>query len=265
MSAGKMLPYLVELKPGAPIGVYPVRVQTPDGLSNILLFTVGAFPEVTEAESKPDSREHSNDSIETAERIDPPVIVNGTLTGPDRDYYRIHAKKGQRLVLEVESRRVGSAIDPVLEIVDASGKQIARSEDSPGLGVDSRIDITFPRDADYYAMVRDARFSGQKQNFYRLKVGGFAYADNIFPLGWKRGEKIDVEFSGGNLTAPVKSAVDLSTLNSKLEFTQVAQPGEPGGLPFLFVVGDLPETIEPARSSAAEAVTLDPGTVMNGD
>ena len=89
MAMGRKLPFLVELKADAAVGAYPVRVQTPDGLSNILLFTVGAFPEVVEEESKPESREHSNDSIETAQRIDPPVTVNGTLNGPDRDYYRI--------------------------------------------------------------------------------------------------------------------------------------------------------------------------------
>lgn len=264
MAMGRKLPFLVELKPDAAVGAYPVRVQTPDGLSNILLFTVGAFPEVVEEESKPESREHSNDSIETAQRIDPPVTVNGTLNGPDRDYYRIQAKQGERLVLEVEARRAGSAIDPVLILVDSSGKQIARSEDAPGLGVDSRIDVTFPRDGDYYAVVHDARFSAQKQNFYRLKVASFSYADGIFPLGWKRGEKLDVEFFGGSLEAPTKAAVDLSALTPKVGFTRVSVPGEPGSLPFLFVVGDLPEKIEPARQSPAEVVAIDPATVMNG-
>ncbi len=264
MEVGHKLPFLVELKADAAVGVYPIRVQTPDGLSNILLFTVGAFPEVIEQESKAESREHLNDSIETAERIDPPVTVNGTLNGPDRDYYRIHAKHGQRLVLEVEARRAGSAIDPVLRIVDSAGKQIARSEDAPGLGLDSRIDVTFPRDGDYYAVVHDARFSQQKQNFYRLKVASFPFADGIFPLGWKRGEKIDVEFFGGSLKAPVKVAADLSALTPKMEITRVTVPGEPGSLPFLFVVGDLPESIEPSRTSPAEAVTLEPSTVMNG-
>src|SRR5579863_8660779 len=240
MEIGRKLPFLVELKADAAIGVYPIRVQTPDGLSNILLFTVGAFPEVIERESKPDSPEHSNDFIETAELIDPPVTVNGTLNGPDRDCYRIRAKRGERLVLEVEARRAGSAIDPVLRIVDSAGKQIARSEDASGLGMESRIDVTFPRDGDYYAVVHDARFSKQKQNFYRLKVASFPYADGIFPLGWKRGEKIDVEFFGGSLKAPVKAAADLSALTPKVEFTQVTVPGEPGSLPFVFVVGGLP-------------------------
>ncbi len=91
-------------------------------------------------------------------------------------------------------RRLGSAIDPVLSIVDASGKQLARNDDAPALGMDSRLAMTFPRDGDYYAIVRDSRFSRQMQNFYRLKVGSYPYADGIFPLGWKRGEKVDVEF-----------------------------------------------------------------------
>jgi hypothetical protein len=263
MAAGRKLPFLVELKADAAIGTYPVRVQTPDGISNILLFTVGAFPEVTEEESKPDSREHSNDSIETAQRIDPPVIVNGTLVGPDRDYYRIHAKQGERLVLEVEARRIGSAIDPVLRLQDASGKQIARSDDTPILGVDSRLEVTFPRDGDYYAIVQDARLSAQSQNFYRLKVGNFSYADGLFPLGWKRGEKIDVEFFGGSLSAPVKAAADLSAADPKPDFTRLTVPGDPGSLPFLFVIGDLPEKIEPTHP-AADAVVLEASTVMNG-
>src|ERR1700722_9039693 len=263
MAVGRKLPFLIELKADAAVGTYPIRVQTPDGVSNILLFTVGAFPEVVEEESKAESREHSNDSIETAQHIESPVIVNGTLNGPDRDYYRIHARQGEGLIFEVEVRRLGSAIDPVLSIVDASGKQKARNDDSPTLGMDSRLDVTFPREGDYYAIVHDSRFSRQMQNFYRLKVGNYAYADGIFPLGWKRGEKIDVEFFGGSIQAPMKTAADLSAIDPKLEFTRLNVPGEAGSLPFLFVVGDLPEKLEPAHG-AAEAVQLEPATVMNG-
>ena len=263
MAKGHELPFLVELKADAAVGTYPIRIQTPDGVSNILLFTVGAFPEVAEEESKPGSREHLNDSVETAQHIESPVIVNGTLNGADRDYYRVHAKANERLVFEVEARRLGSAIDPVLRVVDASGKQIARNDDAPALGMDSRLNVTFPRDGDYYAVVQDARFSRQTQNFYRLKVGNYAYADGIFPLGWKRGEKVDVELFGGSFAAPVKTAADLSALAPKMEFTRLNVPGEAGSLPFLFAVSDLPERLEPAHA-ASEAVPLEPATVMNG-
>jgi hypothetical protein len=111
--------------------------------------------------------------------------------------------------------------------------------------------------------VQDARLSRQSQNFYRLKVGNFAYADGIFPLGWKRGEKTDVELFGGSFTPPVKTAVDLAGINPKLEFTRISVPGASGSLPFLFVVGDLPEKLEPAHA-ASEAIVLEPATVMNG-
>jgi len=262
MAAGRTLPFLVELKADAAVGTYPIRVQTQEGVSNILLFAVGAFPEVVEEESKPESREHSNDSIETAQHIEAPVIVNGTLKGADRDYYRIHAGRSERLVFEVEARRLGSAIDPVLSIVDASGKQIARNDDTPALGMDSRLAVTFPREGDYYAVVHDARFSRQTQNFYRLKVGSYPYADGIFPLGWKRGEKIDVEFFGGSFPAPVKTSADLSAIDPKLEFTRLNVPGAAGSLPFLFVVGDLPEKLEPPHGPG-EALALEPSTVMN--
>ena len=99
-------------------------------------------------------------------------------------------------MFEVEARRCGSAIDPVLRILDGNGKQLARSDDAPGAGLDARIDFTFPREGNYYVEVHDARFSKQAQNFYRLKMGTYAYADGIFPLGGKRGETTEVTFFG---------------------------------------------------------------------
>ena len=44
--------FLVEPTAEWNVGVYPIRVKAANGLSNILLFTVGAFPEITE-ESRP--------------------------------------------------------------------------------------------------------------------------------------------------------------------------------------------------------------------
>ena len=175
---GRSVAFLVEPKPDAAPGVYPIRIETPAGISNILLFTLGTFPEVTEEESKPNAPPNSNDSIETAEPVrSTPVVVNGTLRGPERDVYRVSGKAGERRVFEVEARRCGSAIDPVLRILDGSGKQLARSDDSLGAGLDARLDFTFPKEGAYYVEVTDARFSAQVQNFYRLKMGAYRYAD----------------------------------------------------------------------------------------
>jgi hypothetical protein len=238
--------FLVEPKSDVAPGVYPIRIETPSGISNVLLFTLGTFPEVMEEESRPGAPPHSNDSIETAEPVrSGPVVVNGTLRGPERDVFRVTGKAGEHRVFEIEARRCGSAIDPVLRLLDGSGKQLARSDDSPGTGLDARVEFTFPADGNYYVEVTDARFSTQAQNFYRLKMGSYRYAEGIFPLGGRRGEQVPITFFGERL-GTVKGAADL---RHAAAFARVALPDSPA-LPFLFAVSDLPELIEPLNGPA---------------
>jgi hypothetical protein len=242
---GRSASFLVEPKADVTPGVYPIRIESPSGISNVLLFTLGTFPEVTEEESQPNSLPNRNDTIETAEPVrSSPVVVNGTLRGPERDVFRVYGKAGERRVFELEARRCGSAIDPVLRILDGSGKQLARSDDAPGASLDARLDFTFPTEGNYYVEVTDARFSTQTQNFYRLKMGAYLYADGIFPLGGRRGEHVPVTFFGGNLDAAVRSTVDLSKAGTTQALTHAAVPDSPV-LPFVFAVSDLPELMEP--------------------
>ena len=134
---GRSAAFLVEPGPDAAPGVYPIRIESSSGISNVLLFTLGTFPEVTEEESQPGSLPNRNDTIETAEPIpSSPVVVNGTLRGPERDVFRVYGKAGERRVFEVEARRSGSALDPVLRILDGAGKQLARNDDAPGAGLE---------------------------------------------------------------------------------------------------------------------------------
>src|SRR5260370_33107425 len=135
------------------------------------------------------------------------VAGHGGLPGAERAACRVCRKGGRRRVFEVEARRCGSAIDPVLRIEDGNGKQLARSDDAPGANLDARIDFTFPREGNYYVEVHDARFSGQGQNFYRLKMGSYSYADGIFPLGGRRGEITEVTVFGSGVKAPAKTSV----------------------------------------------------------
>lgn len=243
-AAGRSVSFLVEPKADVAPGVYPIRIES-SGISNVLLFTLGTYPEVSEEESQPNSLPNRNDTIETAEPVQSsPVVVNGTLRGPERDVYRVHGKAGERRVFELEARRCGSAIDPVLRILDGAGKQLARSDDAPGANLDARLDFTFPSEGNYYVEVTDARFSTQTQNFYRLKMGAYRYADGIFPLGGRRGERVPVTFYGGNLGAGVTSTADLSHVGKTQALTQVALPDSPV-LPFVFAASDLPELMEP--------------------
>ncbi len=240
--------FLVEPKGDWAVGVYTIRVKGPNGLSNVLLFSVGAFPEIPEDESRPGAEPHQNDSIERAQALpSTPVTVNGTLQGPERDIYRIQVKAGERRVFEVEARRVGSAIDPFIRVMDGAGKTLAQSDDDPLLSLDTRVDLTFPKEGFYYVEVHDARFSTQTQNFYRLKTGAYAYPTEMFPLGGRRGEKVDVDLSGAKVN------VDLSAAKTPRVFVNV--PDSPV-LPLPFAVGDFPEVREPVEGPLTLPVTV---------
>ena len=242
---GRNAAFLVEPKAGAAPGVYAVRVETPGGLSNILLFTVGTFPgsdgggiaAVLAAQPERLHRERRGHSRN-------PDHGQRHAPGAGARLFRVYGKGGETRVFEVEARRCGSAIDPVLRILDASGRQLARSDDSPATGLDARIDFTFPREGYYYVEVTDARFSTQAQNFYRLKMGAYNYADGIFPLGGRRGEKTEITFFGAHLPAPREVELGPASMPGDMALTTVALPDSPA-LPFLFAVSDLPELIEP--------------------
>ncbi len=254
MRAIAELPFLVVLKPDVPVGLYPVRLLTDDGYSNVVLFAVGDFPEVEENETK--NPKELNDTLVTAQPVPVPSTVSGTLSGADVDHFSFNAKASQKLVFEVIARRAGSAVDPAIEILDAAGHEIARNDDAPGIGVDSRVQVTFAKNGKYFVRLHDTRYSDQTQNFYRLTIAAYDFADGIFPLGGRRGEPANVSLLGGNLAAPVVVKPDVNTTGA---LTPVRLPGSPT-LPFWFALSDKRELLEPASGDRA----LDDGVVMNG-
>ena len=131
---GKEVSFILEISPDALVGPYTLRASSRDGMSNILLFTVGAFPETEDRELNARGRlagEPLNDSLSMAQPVEAPVTINGTLTVADRDFFRFHAAKGEDLIIEAEARRIGSAVDPAIELFDTSGNRIGRNQDAP--------------------------------------------------------------------------------------------------------------------------------------
>ena len=54
--------------------------------------------------------------------------MTGTIDQPgDLDLYRFKALKGQRLILEIQGRRLGTAIDSTIEVLDLQGNPIPRA------------------------------------------------------------------------------------------------------------------------------------------
>ncbi len=74
----------------------------------------------------------TNLSAAAAQSVSVPVTINGRIGQPKNgvpveNYFGFRAGKGQKLVLEVNARRLGSEIDSLVEVLDAAGKPIERA------------------------------------------------------------------------------------------------------------------------------------------
>jgi hypothetical protein len=131
-----------------------------------LRLEVGTLPETAEAEP--------NDSADAAQRVTPPVTINGRLYSPaapkkpDVDCFRFAAAKGQVFTLAVVAARLGSPLAAVLSVLDARGKELAANDGANG--PDPALTFTAPEAGEYIARVRDVAGRSGESFGYRLHV-----------------------------------------------------------------------------------------------
>src|SRR5262245_44273588 len=100
----------IDAAPNCRLGEHIAQLRTKTGISDYRSFFIGALPGADEKEP--------NNLFEQPQPIDLNVCVTGILQNEDADYYRIQAKKGQRISIEVEGIRLGQAyFDPYLAIL----------------------------------------------------------------------------------------------------------------------------------------------------
>jgi hypothetical protein len=105
----------------------PLEVKSNGGsLLKGAKLAVGSEPEVFE--------EEPNNTVAKAQAVSLPVTINGHIDGgvkadgnSDEDYFRFHASAGQQLSIDVAAARLGSALDSVIEVLDAKGNAIPRA------------------------------------------------------------------------------------------------------------------------------------------
>ncbi len=136
-----------------------------DGLTtpSALPFRVSALANVLEAEP--------NDELKTASMTElvAPVALNGILEKKgDTDWFKFKAKKGQNLDVHVYARRIGSPLDPVLNIYNEKGGSVAGNDDSAG--ADSYVRFAVPEDGSYVIRVADHLNRGGASHVYRVEL-----------------------------------------------------------------------------------------------
>jgi hypothetical protein len=157
-----------------------------------------------------------------------PVTVNGRIAARGAENrYRITARKGENLVLEVNARRLGSDLDSFLEVLDAKGNSIEHAVVRPVW----ETSVTL-RDHDSAGRgIRIAAWDGLRAGDY-VMAGGEIIRVEALPLSPDN----DTVFEGfgGQRLAWFDTSTEAHAIDSAVYKVQILPPGSkpsPNGLP----------------------------------
>jgi Bacterial pre-peptidase C-terminal domain len=109
-------------------------------------------------------------SREKPQPIEFPVVVSGRIDAKrDEDVFQVTAKKGTKLLIQVESDAIGFLLDPLLQVLDATDKVIGEIDDT-NRKRDCLLTQTIPADGVYRIVVRDVHRNGGFRYVYRMTI-----------------------------------------------------------------------------------------------
>lgn len=185
----KKLEAIFAIAPDAKLGEHQFRIRCAGGMTYARNFWVSQFPTVDEVEP--------NDDFSAPQAIAMNVTVEGAAKPEETDYYKVTAKKGERITVEVEGLRINvgnMGIDPAIAIFNKDRFELAVSDDSALLRQDSVVSVIAPEDGEYTVEVRDAAYQGNGR--YRAHIGNFPRPLAVYPAGGKAGSEVEFTLLG---------------------------------------------------------------------
>lgn len=223
-------------------GPVEITAKTAAGLSAPFTFIVDRYPVVGDMPSI--------DSARKGRAVSLPATIVGTLDRAGQaDHFRFAAKAGQQIGVHALTAVVGSKLDPVLELTDASGRVVASS-------LNGLLAFICPVEGEYAIGIHDKEYRGGGDQYYRLHVGDVPIVTRVMPMGIERGKETMVQLIGVNL-ASTKARVQAGSaaIGSRVPVPFSDQAERPLGEAHV-VVGEFAET-NVERGAASIAV---PGT-----
>ena len=190
-------------------GIHWIRIASDKGISNALSLGVDNLTQIPFTESI--------DAL--------PVALAGDLSGGNILKTTFVGKASESIVVDVEGRRIGSNIRPVLRLLNAEGVQIGFSAPQPELHGDARISTTIPTDGTYTLEMHDILYKGPGPGRFRLKIGNLSFADLAFPIGVQTGQTASVKYGRTN----IDSVVDISSASDTISSLPLPTTGHSTG------------------------------------
>jgi hypothetical protein len=161
-------------------GYHHLRIATDDGVSAPVVIAVDRLPQQVLAV--------------TVDQL--PAALHGVVTGSAAVETKFTGKAGQKVLVEVEAQRLGSKLRPVVHLVSPKRLQLAWAWPTPALNGDARLEVTLPEDGLYTVSIHDLEYAAPAPGFFRLRVGQWSFADNVFPPAIEKGRPQTVELLG---------------------------------------------------------------------
>jgi len=279
VSISNMVIAEIKIADNAKPGDREIRLETPRGLSNPMVFNVGQLPEysleplptspqqilgkegdslrrkrkgISTEEQSPgmmSSSSSQKDIGDGAVRINVPSTVNGQIFSGEMHQYKFQAKKDQHIVISARGRElipyIADAVpgwfQPVLALHDSKGKELSYNDDYR-FKPDPVLHCKIPTDGEYIFSIYDGIYRGREDFVYRITIGELPFVTSVFPLGGKVNEPVSIEIKGHNLPST--------------RLTPDTKDAEPGIYPIaikkegflsnrvLFALDTLPESLE---------------------
>ena len=244
----------VEIAADAPLGVKLWRLSCARGGTGARPFVVGDLPEFIETEP--------NSLPDEAQRVEMPITLNGQIAGEsDLDYYRFDAQAGDVVRVDVAAARLGSALDPIIEVLGPDGRRV--TADDVRAGADPVLAFRALTTGEHRLLVSNVTFRGGPSYVYRITLSTAPLIRFAFPPGGQVGATRDIDFFalvGDGSLKILRERVSLPAASGEFWMN-----GPVGANAVPLVAGDLPEGLESESNNSRESATeLAWPLVMNG-
>jgi len=208
--------FLVTVAADVPPGLYEAYTRGLWGVSNSRRFVVGTRPQINEVEpnNTPDKPQPATLNQAVFGRMD---------GGTDVDWYSFVGQAGQRIVLDCMASRIDSRMDPVLEVLDPTGRRrLAQARLTAGGGSDPLLVFDVPVDGEYRVRIHDVTYRNGSDYFYRLDLHTGPHVLFAWPPVGTAGQTQKVALVGYNL--PGGQRIDLAGVTPQPERVEVDVP-----------------------------------------
>lgn len=225
----------ITVPPGIAAGHYPLHVQTARGISGTLPVAIDGLPQIAAQSGTPDKP------------ISLPTALSGTISGQQQFKVFFQGKAGQRIVVDLECKRLGSGMDPVLELKNPRGAPVQIAWGKPHLNGDARIETVLSADGLHSVELHDLAYKAPGQNNFRLKIGDLRLIDTSYPSAISIGSGVTegIAAIGTGLVVDVAVPIPTQTAFAGMIQRLTLPPGmiATGPVPGV-LLSDVPEFLE---------------------